>query len=118
LVDLLAAYAPWFLLMVLLQYECVAASAKGSSFGFPVWTLWIVPVVSPSMVLGFVFDPPEPPLFGQEIAVVISYIHFVLAVSLHRRFYAWLKFVVPSHLFVVSVVAGYWFVLSLDLPVL
>jgi len=98
LVDLLAAYAPWLLLIPLfLAHNMFSIFGVGRTRP---WILLVGPIHSPFMFLGIWYDEAVPPEFNLMCIVFLA--HLTLAVYLHRRWYRWLKYVVPAHLFLVS----------------
>jgi hypothetical protein len=98
LVDLVAMYLPWLLLVFLFIANYVLPIFR-AVHPRP-WVLLLGPVHSPFMFLGIWYEEAVPPEFSLMCVVFLA--HCSLVVYLHRRWYRWLKYVVPAHLFLVS----------------
>jgi len=107
LVDLLAAYLPWLLLISWFEFESVVIPYH-VSFG-SYWAYLLGPVFSPVMAVGISTLERATGFFG--VAGSVGLIHFALAVFVQRKFPRWLKYLVPLHLFTVSAIPvgrGVW----------
>jgi hypothetical protein len=93
LIDLLAASTPWLLSAALVWQVTDIDSWKMVFFGL---------VESPVQLAGILLRTPLHP--AAELTCAVFLIHFASALLLHRRFYPWLRFLVPAHLFLVSAI--------------
>ena len=88
LIDLVAVFLPWLILPVVSPALIFVAV--------------IGPIFTPAQLIGIPLRSPSVLFHFAAVAVFLAY--FATAVIVHIRFFRWLKYLVPTSLFIVSLV--------------